>query len=339
MKQNSKLVTRNPKQKGKLEKGKNNLLFVSSGFGFFSDFSKGAQLCIGFRRKSSRGGFRISSLKTIFGATSIIILLFLNSNAFAYERIISLIPSATKSLYLLGLGDKVSAVTIYCPPEAKNKEKIGTVLDPDIEKIVTLKPDLVVASKEGNREATVVKLRKMGITVYVMDITDNFDQICGGLLQLGAFLKKDKEAAKVITGCRQRIQKLSLKTKNVKPVNIFWEVSANPLFTAGKGSFANDYISFAGGRNIFAGINGRYPQVSREEVVRLDPDAIVIVTMGDVTEKEIAAWMKFSTMKAVKSRSVYTVSETLFTDPTPVSVVESAEKLYAILHGKNLSPH
>ena len=78
------------------------------------------------------------------------------------RRIISLIPSVTRSLYLLGLQDEIAAVTIFCPPEAKDKEKIGTILEPDIEKIVSLKPDIVIASKEGNRQVTVEKLRSIG---------------------------------------------------------------------------------------------------------------------------------------------------------------------------------
>lgn len=314
MKSNTKHETRNSKQIANIQEPDPFLLFRQ--FMLFSDF-----------------GFRISSLKYVL---TVLVFTLLLSNAFAYERIISLIPSVTRSIYLLGLQDNLTAVTIYCPPEAAGKQKIGNVLDPDIEKIISLKPGLVIASKEGNRPETVYKLEKAGIKTYVMGPADSFEQICAEFQKLGRFLDREKQADKVVASCRKRIERLAKRVKGKKPVTLFWEVNAAPIFTAGKNSFVNDYIEFAGGRNIFGGLDSRFPQVSREEVVRLDPDAIILVTMGNLTADEKEAWKKYASMKAVRNGSIYVVNETEFSDPTPVSVTGCAEKLYKILHEKEL---
>jgi iron complex transport system substrate-binding protein len=269
-------------------------------------------------------------------AVSAILLLLLTLTGFAKQpnppkRIISLIPSVTRSLYLLGLQDNILAVTIFCPPIAKNKEKIGSILEPDIEKIISLKPDIVIASKEGNRQETVAKLRSLGITVYVTGNVDSFSAIYADFIQLGDYLGYGDKARAVVDDSRKRISALRDKLKNVKPMTIFYEVGAQPLFTSGNKSFANDIIEAAGAKNIFGDLSSRFPQVSREEVVRRDPDVIILVAMGNVNLKEKTQWENFKSLKAVKNGRVYFTDDTSFTDPTPKSAADASERLSEIL--------
>ena len=114
-------------------------------------------------------------------------------------------------------------------------------------------------------------------------------------------------------------------------MKIFYEVGAQPLFTAGKKSFANDIIESAGAVNIFSDVGSRFPQVSREEVIRRDPEAIILVAMGNVNLKEKAAWNNFKAIQAVKNNRVYFTDDNSFTDPTPKSTVDASEKLAEIL--------
>jgi len=266
-----------------------------------------------------------------------LIILFVFSAVAAHaappRRIISLAPSVTKDLYLLGAGDKVVAVTVYCPPEArKTKEGIGTVQEPNIEKIVSLSPDLVIASREGNREETVATLRKLGISVFVMGSYNNFADICNGFHELGKLIGKEEAAQKIITESRNRIDNVYKTIRGKKPVTVFWEVGAQPLFTVNKNTFVNEFMERAGGINIFGDLPVRYPQISREEVVSRDPDVIMLVTMGDVTTRETRSWGKFTGMKAVKSGRIYVLSDSIFTDPTPVALAEGIEKVAALLY-------
>jgi iron complex transport system substrate-binding protein len=247
------------------------------------------------------------------------------------KRIISLIPSVTRSLYLLGLQDHIVGVTIYCPAEAKDKEKIGSILEPDIEKIVSLKPDIVIASKEGNRPVTVEKLRSFGIKVYVTGNVDSFNDIYTDFIGLGEYLGCGDKARDIVEDSRKRISALRSRLKNLKPVTIFYEVGAQPLFTSGNRSFASDIIESAGAVNIFSDIASRFPQVSREEVIRRDPEAIILVAMGNVNAKEKAVWSDFKSLKAVKNGRIYFTDDNSFTDPTPKSIVDASEKLAGIL--------
>ena len=250
----------------------------------------------------------------------------------APTRIVSLAPSITKSLYLLGAEEQVAGVTIYCPPEAAAKEKIGTILEPNIEAIVALTPDLVIATKEGNSPATVQKLKKLGLQVYVMDSVNSFSDICNGFIDLGSIVGKEEKAQAIVADARHRIETVRSKARSLAPVPVFWEVGAQPLFTVSKNSFVNDFMEFAGGKNIFKETRARYPQISSEEVVRRDPDVIILVDMGDVTSSEKKLWEKFKTLKAVRAGRVHVLNDTRFTDPTPAAIADGVEKLFDILH-------
>mgnify|MGYP001563998775 CR=1 FL=1 len=119
------------------------------------------------------------------------------------NRIISLGPTLTEQLYLLNAGDKIIGNTIYCkiPPDAKNKEKVGTIIEQDLEKILTLKPDLVLASSMTNPK-TVKKLNNLGIKVVRFSYAKNFNEICHQFLELGEIVGKKKEAQRIIEEVR-----------------------------------------------------------------------------------------------------------------------------------------
>ena len=232
---------------------------------------------------------------------------------------------------MLGLQDEIAAVTIYCPTEAWGKEKIGNILEPDIEKIVSLKPDVVIGSREGNRQATIEKLRSLGIKVYVTGSVDSLNDIYSDFIKLGEFLGAGEKARAIVDESRKRMSLLRNKLKNAKPVAIFYEVGAQPLFTTGNRSFANDIIEAAGAKNIFSDLSSRFPQVSREEVIRRNPDVIFLVAMGDVNFKEKAEWQNFTAINAVKNGRIYFTGDNSFTDPTPRSAADASEKLAKIL--------
>lgn len=247
-------------------------------------------------------------------------------------RIVSLAPSITKDLYLMGAKGMVIANTIYCPAD-DGKEKIGTFLEPNIERIIALKPDLVIATKEGNKEASVRQLEKLGISVYVMGSFNSFDDICSEFLKLGERVGKMNEAHAVVAEATARVNKVSRTCASLPRVSVFWEVGSQPLYTVSAKTFVNEFITRAGGTNIFSDLPTRYPQVSREEVVRRDPEAIFVVTMGDVTAGEVKYWQKFTSMKAARTGRISVLADGLFTDPTPIALAEGIERVARILHG------
>ena len=236
----------------------------------------------------------------------VLILFFVVTNLFAeYKRIISLAPSATESLYELGIDEELIANTVYCSDGNFKKEKIGTVTEPNIEKIISLNPDLIIATKEGNYKTVIEKMIRLKLTVYVMEPYSDFEDVCNNFQTLADYLGKSDEAKKIITDVKEEILNLSDETVNKNKEKIFWEVGANPIFTVGKQSFVNEYNKYINGINVFENIDMRYPNISAESVIEKNPDIILLVNMGDVSDQEIYKWNKYKNIAAVKNNKIY----------------------------------
>jgi iron complex transport system substrate-binding protein len=256
-------------------------------------------------------------MKTVFKILLLLILL-LSSNLFAeYKRIVSLAPSATESLYELGIEESVVANTVYCSDGNFKKEKIGTVTEPNIEKIISLNPDLIVATKEGNYKSVIDRLIRLKLKVYVMEPYSSFEDVCNNFQTLADYLGKSNEAKVIIKNVKDEILSLSNETKKQNKYKVFWEVGANPIFTVGKQSFVNEYNKFINGTNVFEDIDMRYPNISAESVIEKNPDIIMLVNMGDVSDQEILKWNKYKNITAVKNNKIFLLeADDIFT-PTP----------------------
>ena len=256
-------------------------------------------------------------MKTVFKILLLLIFL-VSSNAFAeYTRIISLAPSATESLYELGLDENVIANTVYCSDGSSKKEKIGTVTEPNIEKIVSLKPDLIIATKEGNYKTVIDKLIRLKLKVYVIEPYSSFEDVCVNFQKLADYLDKSDKAKEIITDVRKEVLSLNNEEEKQNKEKIFWEVGANPIFTVGKKSFVNEYNKFINGTNVFEDIDMRYPNISVESVIEKNPDIIMLVNMGDVSDQEILKWNKYKNISAVKNNKIFLLeADDIFT-PTP----------------------
>ncbi|MBU0478845.1 ABC transporter substrate-binding protein [bacterium] len=250
------------------------------------------------------------------------------------QRIISLGPSLTRELYLLGVEDGLVANTIYCrqPPKAQKKEKIGTVTKLSLEKVIALKPDLVLATSLTNHKQ-VEKLKNLGIRVITFSIAGSFSQICDQFLELGRIVGKENEAEGILSQSRKKVNSITEMVKDLPKPKVFVQVGAKPLFTVTSDSFVNDFIKFAGGINITSGAKtGLY---SREKVLEQNPDVIIIVTMGIVGEQEKKTWQKYKTLNAAKNNRIYIVDSDKVCSPTPVSFVEVLEEIVGLIHAKD----
>lgn len=247
------------------------------------------------------------------------------------QRIISLGPTVTKSLYLLGAEDRLIANTVYCssPPGAREKEKIGTATRMNVEKIFNLKPDLVLATSLTNPGAK-EKLKNLGINVVTFPAPVDFSRMCEQFLELGKLIGKEKEAEKIVKEARDKAISLREKTEGLSKPKVLVQIGAHPLFVATERYFVNDYIEFAGGVNIAKGAKeGIY---SREQVLVADPAVIIIATMGIAAEEEKEIWRKYAKLSAVKNDRIYIVETDKLTSPTPVSFVKTLEEMVSILH-------
>lgn len=253
-----------------------------------------------------------------------------NDQARYPQRIISLAPALTEALYELGAEDRLKGCTTYCnkPEAAKHKEKIGTLIDFNLEKILTLKPDLVLGMEFSDRR-TIEKLKNLGIRVEIFPSPEDFNHLCESFLRLGQMVGQEEKARQIVTKAKQEAAFIRQKLAGAEKIKIFWQLGAKPLFAATKGYFTHDYIEFVGGINIAAdAASGIY---SREEVLKRNPDVIVIVDMGVATGTEKETWKTYQGINAVKNNRIYIVDAYTYCSPTPNGFARALRELAVLL--------
>lgn len=241
------------------------------------------------------------------------------------KRIVSMMPSNTEILYALGAQDSLVGVTRFCdvPPEAKKKEKIGDFIHPNFEKIVALKPDLVLAG-EWQTSPIAARLRKAGVRVEEIELPATVDGILDSILHIARITGREKEGGALVESLRGRIEKVAAegRARKRKPT-VYIEVDP-PNWTVASKSFINDAVRLCGARNIFADLPVSGAQVSWEAVVRADPDVILLFS---TTREEILRRPGWSQLSAVKNgRIIDRIPQGSLNRPTP-SIVEGMEKL------------
>lgn len=247
------------------------------------------------------------------------------------QRIISLSPALTEELYLLEAQDRLIANTIYCkrPPAAEKKEKIGTVMRVNLEKIIYLEPDLVLAKSYGNQKQ-IKKLRSLGIRVKVFPDAKNFHEICEEFIDLGKIVGMESKSKQIVSKEKDKVSFIQQRIKGSSKPRVLVQIGAKPLWVATRDSFINNFIELAGGANI--GPSGKSGLYSREKVLEQNPDVIIIVTMGIVGEQEKKTWLKYKTLNAAKNGRIHIINSYKVCSPTPVSFVEVLEEIVKILH-------
>ena len=249
------------------------------------------------------------------------------------QRIISLGPVLTKTLYLLGAGDRLLADTTYCDdPPTEPKEKIGSLIQVNVEKIISMKPDLVLAS-QFTKEKQIRILRQFNITVEPFKNPKTFEEICTNTLRLGQLIGASDKAEKIIATAREQVTKVQDLITGLPLKKVFIQIGIKPLHTANEETFVNEFIRFSGGINIAAHENsGVY---SREKVVKENPDVILISTMGSsksagITEKQ--QWMVFGTMEAVQQNAIHLLDSEIICSPTPLIFAKGVREITRLLH-------
>lgn len=232
------------------------------------------------------------------------------------NRIVSLAPSITENLYLLGAQKKLVGCTSYCTLAVHDGiQQIGSTIDVNVEKILTLKPDLVLTmlmTKPQDVEA----MRKLGIRVEVLPTPKNFNEICEQTVEIGKLAGFEKEAKQVTDESKQKVDNLKQSiAKNKKQQKIFFQLGSNPVFTVLPNTFMNDFILLCNGENIANGmITGI---ISRESVLAKNPDVIIIATMGGFGAEEKKVWETYKSMNATKNRRIFLIDSETSCSPTP----------------------
>ena len=252
-------------------------------------------------------------------------------------RIISLAPATTEILFALGLDKEIVAVSSFCdyPPQALNKEKAGTFSDPDIEKILSLKPDLIFCT--GLKQAAMVtKLRQLGLRVCISDPAD-FNELFASIKEIAALTGKNHEGEKIITNMSDTIDWVKEQVKrdeHGKPLRVYVEIWHGPLVTTGRNTFISKILQIAGAVNIADNCAKSYFDITAEEVLVSDPQVIIAAYMANGDARaQLMRRPGWSNVSAVRDSRVYNdIDSNIFLRPGPrlaLGLKEIYKRLYA----------
>jgi len=277
----------------------------------------------------------ISTIKNLhlsfndLNSTKILVLIIILTSSLAVnaqnQRIVSLAPSLTKSIYYMGAADQIVGCTSFCNI-AKNdkKEIVGSAVTINIEKVITLKPDLVVASAITNPE-TLDLIRRAGIETKVFITPANFEILCAQFQELGNLIGRSQKAASIINRTKIEVEKIKKSYKNKISQQIFFQLGARPIFTVLDNTFMSDYITFSGGENISSGLSKG--TINREFVLMKNPDVIIIVNMGIVAEEEKKIWESYPHLNAVKNNKVFIIESDMASTPNPPDFLDTMKAI------------
>jgi len=250
------------------------------------------------------------------------------------KRIVSMAPSLTEILYYLGLEDRIAGVTqfSYYPPEAAQKPNVGSYINLNAERIVSLNPDLAIGTKDGNKPTTVRLLEQAGIPVYIVN-PRNIEDVISTIHAIGELFGVGKKAKELSTRLGTRVKRICARTMSLKRPLVFLQINVKPIMTVNKNTFHHDVIRLAGGDNMAKDEPITYPRISIEEVIRRGPDVIIISSMerGGSFERARKDWMKWSSIPAVKERRVHLINSDLLDRPSP-RIVKGLETMARFIH-------
>lgn len=247
------------------------------------------------------------------------------------QRIISLAPDVTETIYLLGAQDRLIGNTTQCkwPEAANHKPKIGDLLNPNYEMILAAKPDLVIGSTAGNDEGAVMKLSGLGLPVYVTS-PRTVDKIFYSVEQLGRITDCAAQAERLVAQMKERIDAVQKKIAGKPLARAFFITWYDPLLTPGKTTFENDVFRLAGVVSVTADIDQFYPRYSLEEVLVKDPDVILTVAHRGDPIPDLSKTAGWKDLRAVKEGKVFFINEFL-QHPSPL-FVNGVEELARKVH-------
>ncbi len=250
------------------------------------------------------------------------------------QRIVSVAPNVTEILFALGLEDRLVGVSTYCqyPPEALKKEKIGGYMNPSLEKIVALHPDLVIGIAEGDLRTFVDKLASLKVPVYITNSRDALE-VLTSIRKIGEVTFAPEPARRIVQSMEERIRKVQDKVRGRPRPRVLHILDFNPLISAGKGTFVDDLIRLAGGWNVAEAATGKYPRFSMEEVLVQDPEVILLASMKsqDPLVKQRRWWERWKTISAVKNGRIYVLDSDLIHRPSP-RMVDGLEQIAKAIH-------
>jgi iron complex transport system substrate-binding protein len=234
------------------------------------------------------------------------------------DRIVSLAPNLTEIVYAVGAGDRLVGDTTYCdyPEAAKSVTKVGDTMHPSIERIIALKPQIVLVSTASQLEAFTKQLADQQIVVYVTN-PRTLDEVFHSVETLGDLFGNHDRAAGVANELRRRTAAIQAALKSANSTRVFYQVSGEPLYTIGRESYLTDLVKRAGGVSVTADVPGAFPRYSDEAALAAKPDAIILPTGGSMGSANSTVAPALKNSPAVLNNRVYRINDDYLSRPGP----------------------
>ena len=247
------------------------------------------------------------------------------------QRVISMAPHVTELLFAAGGGARIIGAMNFSdyPAEARRIPLIGSNSQIDLERVIALKPDLLIVWQSGNTARQIAQLASLGIPVFHSE-PRTFETVASSLERFGHLLGTEPQAQGAAAQLRAKVAGLRKRYGGRPQVDVFYQAWDDPVYTLNGAQIASDAIRLCGGRNIFADLKTVAPQVSVEAVVQRDPEAIVGGKLYTPQDRGLSIWQPYRGMRAVKRNNLFALDEQLLTRPGP-RVVDGAASLCARL--------
>ena len=250
------------------------------------------------------------------------------------RRVVSLAPNITEIVYALGQAHRLVGATTYSdyPAAADKLPKVGSYVHLDLERIISLAPDLCLAIKDGNPIASVSRLESLGVPVYAVDPRD-LESVMDSMSRIGGLLQAEEQAGTLVRDMQRRLMVVeSQVAKSDYRPGLFFQIGVSPIVSVGTNTFIHELIVRAGARNLSAG-DISYPRFSKEQVLGMSPDIIIVTSMARaaVFEKLKKDWYQWTDLPAVKNDRIYFKDSNLFDRPSP-RLVDALEILVRLIH-------
>jgi iron complex transport system substrate-binding protein len=254
-------------------------------------------------------------------------------------RIVSLVPSVTEIVYALGAEDRLVGRTDYCeyPPAARAKPSVGGMVNPNLEAVVALRPDLVIATDEGNREETFQQLGRLGIPTYLVHAT-RLSALQDMIVRIGALTGREAAVGPLAESLRRRVEAVRKAVAPFPRPRVLYVIWPEPLIVPGRQSLLTELIEVAGGESVTSGQDQAYVRFSVEAAVALAPQVIVLADHASANgghsgagRPEPEKWRRFASVPAIRAGRLYSVDLSILHRYGP-SVVDGLESLARLIH-------
>mgnify|MGYP001435654338 CR=1 FL=1 len=246
------------------------------------------------------------------------------------HRVICLIPSVVDIVYSLGAGADVVAISNFTkyPKEALEKPSIGLPLNPSMESIIALHPDLALGSGDLNTMEFAGQLERLGIPVFMVD-PHGIEGIYASILSIGRALNREPDAKTLVARLRTRVDRVKARVSGKPRVRVFMAIWYDPVMTIGKRAFISELIEAAGARSVTDDIAQEWPEVSIETVVSRQPDALLFASGSGITPEELKARPGWEHLKAVREGRIYYIDDRVqYPSPIAFDALEELAKQF-----------